>query len=308
LASDYDVLVVGGGLAGLTAGLFGRRYGLKTGLIEQMMGGAQIINVENIENFPGFPQGISGAELAPAAQEQAMDSGVDFIMAEVTGVSRDGPYKVVATDGADYRAKAVIVAAGSTLRRLGIPGEEEMYGRGVSQCATCDGPLFTGQVVGVVGGGDSATDEALTLTQFADRILLFHRQEHLQSQRVLQDRLHREPKIEIVYNSVVEEVLGEDTVSGVRVRNVVTNLENVLPLSGLFVYVGLEPNSQLLKGLVKLDNAGHIPVSLSMETEIPGLYAAGDIRQHSVSQLITAAGDGATAAIAAFKYISSRDW
>jgi thioredoxin reductase (NADPH) len=308
LASDYDVLVVGGGLAGLTAGLFGRRYGLKTGLIEQMMGGAQIINVENIENFPGFPQGISGAELAPAAQEQAMDSGVDFIMAEVTGVSRDGPYKVVATDGADYRAKAVIVAAGSTLRRLGIPGEEEMYGRGVSQCATCDGPLFTGQVVGVVGGGDSATDEALTLVQFADRVLLFHRQEHLQSQRVLQDRLHREPKIEIVYNSVVEEVLGEDTVSGVRVRNVVTNLENVLPLSGLFVYVGLEPNSQLLKGLVKLDNAGHIPVSLSMETEIPGLYAAGDIRQHSVSQLITAAGDGATAAIAAFKYISSRDW
>jgi thioredoxin reductase (NADPH) len=308
LASDYDVLVVGGGLAGLTAGLFGRRYGLKTGLIEQMMGGAQIINVENIENFPGFPQGISGAELAPAAQEQAMDSGVDFIMAEVTGVSRDGPYKVVATDGADYRAKAVIVAAGSTLRRLGIPGEEEMYGRGVSQCATCDGPLFTGQVVGVVGGGDSATDEALTLVQFADRVLLFHRQEHLQSQRVLQDRLHREPKIEIVYNSVVDEVLGEDTVSGVRVRNVVTNLENVLPLSGLFVYVGLEPNSQLLKGLVKLDNAGHIPVSLSMETEIPGLYAAGDIRQHSVSQLITAAGDGATAAIAAFKYISSRDW
>jgi thioredoxin reductase (NADPH) len=237
-----------------------------------------------------------------------MDSGVDFIMAEVTGVSRDGPYKVVATDGADYRAKAVIVAAGSTLRRLGIPGEEEMYGRGVSQCATCDGPLFTGQVVGVVGGGDSATDEALTLVQFADRVLLFHRQEHLQSQRVLQDRLHREPKIEIVYNSVVDEVLGEDTVSGVRVRNVVTNLENVLPLSGLFVYVGLEPNSQLLKGLVKLDNAGHIPVSLSMETEIPGLYAAGDIRQHSVSQLITAAGDGATAAIAAFKYISSRDW
>ncbi len=308
MASDYDVLVVGGGLAGLTAGLFGRRYGLKTGLIEQMMGGAQIINVENIENFPGFPQGISGAELAPAAQEQAMDSGVDFIMAEVTGVSRDGPYKVVATDGADYRAKAVIVAAGSTLRRLGIPGEEEMYGRGVSQCATCDGPLFTGQVVGVVGGGDSATDEALTLVQFADRVLLFHRQEHLQSQRVLQDRLHREPKIEIVYNSVVDEVLGEDTVSGVRVRNVVTNLENVLPLSGLFVYVGLEPNSQLLKGLVKLDNAGHIPVSLSMETEIPGLYAAGDIRQHSVSQLITAAGDGATAAIAAFKYISSRDW
>ena len=136
MANDYDVLVVGGGLAGLTAGIFGARYGLKTGLIEQMMGGAQIINIEKIENFPGFPQGIAGAELAPAVQEQAMDAGAEFIMAEVTGVSRDGKYKVVATDGGDYRAKAVILAAGSTLRRLGIPGEEEMYGRGVSQCAT----------------------------------------------------------------------------------------------------------------------------------------------------------------------------
>ncbi|MCH7606816.1 MAG: FAD-dependent oxidoreductase, partial [Chloroflexi bacterium] len=160
MAKDYELLVVGGGLAGLTAGMFGARYGLKTGLIEQMMGGAQIINVENIENFPGFPQGIPGAELAPAVQEQAMNAGVEFMMAEVSGVSRDGPYKVVATDAGDHRAKAVIVAAGSTLRRLGIPGEEEMYGRGVSQCATCDGPLYMGQVVGVVGGGDSAADEA----------------------------------------------------------------------------------------------------------------------------------------------------
>ena len=308
MANDYDVLVVGGGLAGLTAGMFGARYGLKTGLIEQMMGGAQIINIEKIENFPGFPQGVAGAELAPAVQEQAMDAGAEFIMAEVTGVSRDGKYKVVATDGGDYRAKAVILAAGSTLRRLGIPGEEEMYGRGVSQCATCDGPLYMGQVVGVVGGGDSAADEALTLTQFAGRVLLFHKTEKLDAQKVLQDRVHHERRIEVVYNSTVEAVLGEDTVSGVRVRNVVTNIENVVDLTGLFVYVGLEPNSRLLQGLVKLDNAGHIPVNVSMETEVPGLYAAGDIRQHSASQLVTSAGDGATAAIAAFKYINSQDW
>ena len=156
---SLEVLVVGGGLAGLTAGLFSARYGLKTGLIEQMMGGAQIINIEKIENFPGFPQGIAGAELAPAVQEQAMDAGTKFIMAEATGVSCDGKYKLVATDGGDYRAKAVIFAAGSTLRKLGIPGEEEMYGRGVSQCATCDGPLYMGQVVGVVGGVDAAADE-----------------------------------------------------------------------------------------------------------------------------------------------------
>jgi len=308
LAKDYDVLVVGGGLAGMTAGMYAARHGLNTGLIERMMGGAQIINIEKIENFPGFPQGISGAELGPAVQEQAMDAGAEFIMAEATSISRDGQHKVVATDAGEFRAKAVIVAIGSTLRRLGIPGEEELYGRGVSQCATCDGPLYMRQVVGVVGGGDSGADEALTLAQFADKVLLFHRREQLRAQKVLQDRLHNDRKIEVVWNSIVEEVVGEDTVSGVRVRNVVTNLENMVELSGLFVYVGLEPNSQLVQGLVKVDNAGHIPVNISMETEVPGLYAAGDLRQHSASQLVSSAGDGATAALSAYRYVKSKDW
>lgn len=308
MANDYDVLVVGGGLAGMTAGMYAARHGLNTGLIERMMGGAQIINIEKIENFPGFPQGISGAELGPAVQEQAMDAGAEFIMAEAASISREGQHKVVATDAGEFRAKAVIVAAGSTLRRLGIPGEEELYGRGVSQCATCDGPLYMGQVVGVVGGGDSGADEALTLTQFADNVLLFHRREQLRAQSVLQDRLHNDRKIEVVWNSVVEEVVGEDTVSGVRVRNVVTNLENRVELSGLFTYVGLEPNSQLVQGLVKVDNAGHIPVNISMETEVPGLYAAGDLRQHSASQLVSSAGDGATAALSAYRYVRSKDW
>jgi thioredoxin reductase (NADPH) len=164
------------------------------------------------------------------------------------------------------------------------------------------------QVVGVVGGGDSAADEAITLTEYAERVLLFHRGEQLQAQKILQDRLHQQRKIEVVWNSTVEAVLGEETVSGVRVCNVVTKLENVVDLSGLFVYVGLEPNSELVRGLVKLDNAGHIPVNVSMETEVPGLYAAGDIRQYSASQLVSSAGDGATAAIAAHKYIRSQSW
>ena len=308
MANEYDVVIVGGGLGGMTAAMYAARYGLKTGLIERMMGGAQIINIEKIENFPGFPHGISGAELGPAVQEQAMDAGAEFIMAEAASVSRDGNHKVVATDAGQYRAKAVIVAAGSRLRRLGIPGEEELYGRGVSHCATCDGPLYMGQVVGVVGGGDSAADEAMTLTQYADRVLLFHRRDRLQAQKVLQDRLHNNRKVEMVWNSTVEEVLGEGTVSGVRVRNVVTNLQNVVDLSGLFVYVGLEPNSELVRGLVKLDNAGHIPVNISMETSVPGLYAVGDIRQQSASQLVASAGDGATAAIAAYRYIRSKSW
>ncbi|MFB3097483.1 MAG: NAD(P)/FAD-dependent oxidoreductase [Dehalococcoidia bacterium] len=308
MPNDYDVLIIGGGLAGLTAGMYAARYGLRTGLIEQMMGGAQIINLEKIENFPGFPEGISGAELGPSVQEQAMDAGAEFIMAEATEITRDGDYKVVSCDTGAYRAKAAIVAAGSTLRHLGIPGEEQFDGRGVSHCATCDGPFYMGQTVGVVGGGDSAADEALTLTEYADRVLLFHRRDQLRAQKVLQDRLVGHPKIEILWNTEVQAILGEESVSAVRGRNVVTNLDTVVDLSGLFVYVGLEPNSALVKGLVKQDNSGHIEVNLSMETSVPGLYAAGDIRQSSASQLVSSAGDGATAAISAFKYIRGKEW
>ena len=308
MANEYDVLIVGGGLAGLTAGMYAARYGLHTAIIEQMMGGAQIINLEKIENFPGFPEGISGAELGPAAQEQAMDAGAKFIMAEANNVSKDGDYKVVHSDAGDYRAKTVIMAAGSSLRKMGIPGEDEFYGRGVSHCATCDGPMFMGETVGVVGGGDSAADEALTLTEYAGKVILFHRRDEFRAQKVLQDRLVRNPKVEIVWNALVQEIIGEDTVSGVQIRNHITNFEETIGLTGMFVYVGLEPNSALVNGVAKTDHSGHIQVNLSMETSLPGLYAVGDIRQNSASQLVTAAGDGATAAISAFQYIKNKRW
>ena len=308
MANEYDVLIVGGGLAGLTAGMYAARYGLHTAIIEQMMGGAQIINLEKIENFPGFPEGISGAELGPAAQEQAMDAGAKFIMAEANNVSKDGDYKVVHSDAGDYRAKTVIMAAGSSLRKMGIPGEDEFYGRGVSHCATCDGPMFMGETVGVVGGGDSAADEALTLTEYAGKVILFHRRDEFRAQKVLQDRLVRNPKVEIVWNALVQEITGEDTVSGVQIRNHITNFEETIGLTGMFVYVGLEPNSALVNGVAKTDHSGHIHVNLSMETSLPGLYAVGDIRQNSASQLVTAAGDGATAAISAFQYIKNKRW
>ena len=308
MANEYDVLVVGAGLAGLTAGMYAARYGLHTGVVEQMMGGAQIINLEKIENFPGFPEGISGAELGPATQEQAMNAGAEFVMAEAEKISLDGDYKVVSSDAGDLRAKAVIVAAGSTLRKLGIPGEEEFYGRGVSHCATCDGPMYMGSTVGVVGGGDSAADEALTLTDYAGRVLLFHRRDRLRAQQTLEDRLLGNPKIEVMWNTAVQEILGEDTVTGVKCLNLETSQEEVVSLSGVFVYVGLEPNSAMVGGVAGMDNSGHIEVGLSMETSVPGLYAVGDIRQRSSSQLVSAAGDGATAAIAAFGYIRSREW
>ena len=308
MADNYDVLIVGAGVAGMTAGMYTARYGLRTGIVERMMGGASIINIEKIENFPGFPEGISGAELGPAVQEQAMNAGADFIMGETAKVAKDGDYRVVYSDAGQLRAKAVIIAAGSTLRQLGIPGEEEFFGRGVSQCATCDGPLYMNQVVAVVGGGDSAADEAVTLTEYAERVLLIHRRDQLRAHQALTDRIGGNRKIEVVWNTVIEEVVGSDTVSGLRLRNVVTNRENAIELSGLFVYVGLEPNSGLVDGLLKTDNAGHIPVNVSMETNVPGVYAVGDLRQNSNSQLVSAAGDGATAAVAAFKYISTKSW
>lgn len=292
----------------MTAGMYTANHGLRTGIVERMMGGASIINIEKIDNFPGFPEGISGAELAPAVQEQAMNAGANFIMGETEKITKDGNYRVASSDAGDLRAKAVIIAAGSTLRQLGIPGEEEFFGRGVSQCATCDGPLYMRQMVAVVGGGDSAADEALTLAEYADRVLLIHRRDQFRAQQALTDRVNENRKIEVVWNTVIEEVLGSDTVSGLRTRNTVTNMENAIELSGLFVYVGLEPNSGMVSGLLKTDNAGHIPVNVSMETEVPGVYAVGDLRQNSSSQLVSAAGDGATAAVAAFKYISTRNW
>lgn len=304
---NYDVIIIGAGMAGLTAGIYSARHGLSTAIVEEMMAGAQIINLERIENFPGFPQGIAGYELGPSTQEQAMDAGVEIMMDTVTDVNADGDYlQVVGDGGSTYRAKAVIMAAGSSLRTLGIPGEEEFNGRGVSHCATCDGPMYMGQTVAVVGGGDSAADEALTLTDYADRVILFHRGDALDSQSVLQERIAASGKIEVRYNTEIVEVLGEDAVTGIRVRS--ADGETVEPVHGLFVYVGLNPNSAPIANLVPLDNSGHIPVGLTMDTPKPGLFAAGDIRQQSASQLVASAGDGATAAIAAFRYINSRQW
>ena len=304
---QFDVVIIGGGMAGLTAGIYSARYGMRSAIVEQMMAGAQIINLEKIENFPGFPQGIAGYELGPATQEQAMNAGVEVLLDTVVRVSADGDYLVVESDGGDtYRSKAVIMAAGSSLRPLGIPGETEFEGRGVSHCATCDGPLYMGQTVAVAGGGDSAADEALTLTEYTERVVLFVRDDALDAQQVLQDRIAAEPKIEVRYNAEVVEIVGEDTVTGVRVRD--ADGESVEPVSGLFIYVGLDPNSAAVADLVPLDNAGHIPVGLTMDTPQPGLFAAGDIRQQSAAQLVASAGDGATAAIAAFRYINGKAW
>lgn len=306
-SSRYGLIIVGAGTAGLTAALFGAHYGLKTLVVERLTPGGQIINAERIENFPGFPQGISGAEFWPMLQQQVTDAGAEFQMAETMSLRHENPYWAVGTTDGEFLARAVIVAVGSTRRKLGIPGEEELFGRGVSNCATCNGPFFKDQVVAVVGGGDSALDEAEVLAKFASQVVLFHRGSALRAHKVLQDRVLAMDKVRVRWNTVVDTVLGEDQVTGVRTRDVVTGETSQAEVSGAFIYVGLEPNTRFLQDVVPLDNAGHIPTDLWMATQLPGVFAVGDVRQHSASQLVASAGDGATAAIAAFRYIQGRE-
>lgn len=308
MSGQYDIAIIGAGTAGMTAGLFTARYGLRTVILEQMGSGGQVLNAERIENFPGLTSGISGFEYGQLLQEQAEAVGATFELADVTGLRLEEPLRVLSTYDGEYQTKVVIVAAGSTLRRLGISGEEAFHGRGVSYCATCDGAFFADQVVAVVGGGDSALDEVETLTKFASEVILFHRRDSLRAQQALQDRVLSHNKVRVLWNTVVEEVLGNREVSGVRTLDTVTGETSQVDLSGLFIYVGLEPNTRFLQGLLSLDDAGHIPTDPWMATEVPGVYAAGDIRQHSAAQLVTAAGDGATAAIGAFRYIQGRSW
>ena len=301
--ANYDVIIIGSGLAGLTAGLFAARHGLSTLVLESNIPGGHLISIEKIEDFPGFPDGIAGYDLCPTVQRQAADHGAQFQRAEVLSMEAQDRMWSVGTDEELHRAKAVIVATGSSLKDLGVPGEAKLMGRGVSHCASCDGPLYNGQTVGVVGGGDSALQEALTLTNYAERVMVFHREETFSAQAAYRQRVLSNPKIFPRYQAVVEEILGEDVVNGVRVRDLTSGEISHVDLAGLFIYVGLKPNTEFLKNLLRLSETGHVPTDAWMKTERPGLFAAGDIRQDSASQAITSAGDGATAAIAAYRYI-----
>jgi len=301
--SAYDVIVVGSGLGGLTAGLFAARHGLSTLILESNIPGGHLISIEKIEDFPGFPDGVAGYELCPTVQRQAADQGAEFQRAEVQQLEAKDRFWSVVTDEEQHLAKAVIVATGSGLKNLDVPGEEKLMGRGVSHCASCDGPLYDGQVVGVVGGGDSALQEALTLSNFAESVMLFDRDDNFAGQHSYCQRVLSDPKIQPRYRTVIEEVLGDDQLSGVRMRNLASNEVSQVDLAGLFVYVGLKPNTAVFKNILKLSETGHVPTDGWMKTELDGLYAVGDIRQDSAAQAVASAGDGATAAIAACRYI-----
>lgn len=303
--SEYDVVIIGSGLAGLTAGLFAARHGLSTLILESNIPGGHLISIEKIEDFPGFADGVAGYELCPTVQRQAADQGAEFQRAEVHILEAKDRLWSVVTDEKTYFAKAVIVATGSKLKELGVPGETKFMGRGVSHCASCDGPLYDAQVVGVVGGGDSALQEALILANFAEAVMIFQREGNFSGQHSYLERALSEPKISPRYRTVVEEIFGDDQLRGVRVRNLQTDEVARVDLAGLFIYAGIQPNTAFLKDAVKLSDTGHVPTDGWMKTERDGLYAVGDIRQDSAAQAIAAAGDGATAAIAAYRYIKA---
>jgi len=298
----YEVVIIGGGPAGLTAGLYTSRAGLKSLLVERGMFGGQIVNAPLVENYPGFPEGISGPELGSLMHQQATKYGLETVTAEVTGVEVGQPYKIVTTGGS-FEAGAIIIAAGSEYSKLGVPGEEMLLGHGVSYCAICDGFFFRGREVAVVGGGDVAITDALELAQHASKVYVIHRRDRLRAGQVLQQRALSEPKLEFIWNTVVDEIVGEQLVKALSLRNVKTKRLSTLEVAGVFVAVGLKPNSQPFAGIVELSETGHIVTNELMATSVPGIFAAGDIRRKSARQIASAVGDGATAALSAFSYL-----
>lgn len=282
------------------------QHGLSVILVDQMGPAGQVLNVDRIENMPGFPDGVPGYELGPLVQAQAEAAGCEFAFDTATGLDLAADSRILRCAEEDLAGRAVIIAAGSSLRNLGIPGEDRFEGKGVSHCASCDGSFFTGKTVAVVGGGDSAIEEAAVLTQFVERVLVFNQRAELHAQRYLIEAASDLDKIEITNGAEVEEILGNDDVTGVRIRDVSTGTLREEALEGVFIYAGLEPNTAFLKDVLDLDGGGHIITDVGMATSCRGVFAAGDIRQGSVSLVASVIGDGATAAVNAYRYLRNR--
>jgi thioredoxin reductase (NADPH) len=304
--NNLEVVIIGGGPAGLTAGIYASRAGLKTVLIEKGVFGGQITNAEHVENFPGFPQGISGIELGDLMREQAEKYNLKIESDEVTRIEVSGNDKIIKTTSQSYVTGALILAGGSNRKKLGVPGEDTFIGKGVSYCATCDSAFFQNMPVVVVGGGDAALTEAMHLSKHASSVTVIHRRHELRATRVLQDRAFSVPKIKFLWSTTIASIEGEKTVNHVKLMNVQTGRISQLETAGVFISVGFDPATELVKNLLTLDEIGHIVTNEKMETSIPGILAAGDIRHNSGRQAITAAGDGATAAIYAQKYLIER--
>ena len=308
MSTDFDVIVAGAGIAGLTAGMVSARQGRKTLVLTGDVLGGHLLSIEKIEAYPGFAEGVAGYELCPLAQAQAIEAGAEVMAAEVAELAPEGNDWRVATNMGDQAARAVILATGTSLKELDIPGEARLRGKGVSHCASCDAPLMRDKVVAVVGGGDSACQEALTLAEAASRVVMLHRGDALSAQSSFRDRVTAHPKIEIRFGAVVREILGGETVAGVRVHDAAGDATDDLEADGVFVYIGLEANTAFLNGAVALDAAGFIVTDGSMRTTQKGVFAVGTVRAGSPGRAVASAGDGTAAAIAADTYLSDGTW
>ncbi len=302
---EYDIVIIGGGPAGLAAGLYSARGMHRTLLLEKGVIGGQIALTELVENYPGVPT-VNGFDLAQTMLKQSESYGMETEYSAVSGLAHEGEKWLVKTNAGSILAKAVIVTSGAEYNRLSVPGEERLTGKGVSYCATCDAAFFKGQEVAVVGGGDAAMDEGLFTTRYADKVTVIHRRDELRASRILQERAFANPKMGFRWNTVVEEVRGDGQVSGVKLRDVVTGAISEMPLSAVFVFIGQHPNTDFLTGLIKMDAGKHAIVDEWMRTDQPGLFAAGDVRQNSARQVASSVGDGVTAAIAADHYITDK--
>lgn len=304
-----DIAIIGGGPAGLTAALYASRARARTIVFEQAIPGGQIVTTDWIENYPGFPKGLSGQELGDLMLAQAEEFGAEIrTFATIERIEPvDLDFKILTSDGDEFLARAVIVATGAVPRKLGVPGEAEYTGRGVSWCATCDGALFKDKVVAVVGGGDAAVEEALFLTKFASLVYVIHRRDELRATKCIQERCFANEKIEVKWSRIVKEITGADgRVTGVDLAATNGEPDEHLPLDGVFLFVGIDPASDLVSGMLDLDEAGYIKTDHDGRTAWPGIYAAGDVTDTELKQVVTAAAKGASAAFEALRYIDER--
>lgn len=301
----YDVIIIGGGPAGLTAGLYNARARLNVLLLERLAPGGQVLTTDWVENYPGFPDGISGFELMDRMKTQAEKFGLKIQSDEVSKLELSDNRKAVLTPGGSLETKAIILCCGATWKRLGVEGEDHLMGKGVSFCATCDGPFYRNQEVAVIGGGDTAVEEAIFLTRFVSKIYLVHRRDKLRATRVLQERAMSQEKIEFIWNSIPMKILGEKGVEAIELRNVKTQAVVRKDVQGVFVFIGTLPNTDLVKGLIRLDENGFVVTDDNMQTSVPGVFAAGDIRSKLFRQISTAVGEGAAASYAVEKYLES---
>lgn len=298
----YDLIIIGSGPAGLSAAVYGKRAGLNLLVLEKNpMSGGQVLNTYEVDNYLGMP-GINGFDMGVQFRQHADKLGVEFREAEVTAIEEQNDVKVVRTDTEELETKTVILATGAVHAHLGVPGEEELSGMGVSYCATCDGAFFKGRTVAVVGGGDVALEDAIYLARTCEKVYLIHRRDELRGAYALQEELKALPNVEILYSHVVEEIQGEDAVEKIQLRNLKNDQVSLLPVAGLFIAVGIRPCTELVKELTACDEGGYVLAGEDCATQMPGLYAAGDVRKKTIRQIVTAVSDGANAAMAASTY------